>query len=123
MSNSLWDRIVAATIAVGERILAPIERWIGRRSLVGDAPFLPPERFAWVEQIERNWTVIRDELDGLLAERDALPNFQDISRDQISITQDDRWKTFFLFGYGFRSQLATELCPRTTALMEQHPRA
>ncbi len=121
MSNSLWDRIVNATIYVGERILAPIERWIGRRSLVGDATFLPEERFPWIADVERNWTVIRDELGGLLADRDALPNFQDISRDQIYITQDDQWKTVFLFGYGFRSELTTELCPRTTELMQAVP--
>ncbi len=121
MSNSLWDRIVTATIYVGERILAPIERWIGRRSLVGDATFLPEERFAWIADVERNWTVIRDELQTLLADRDALPNFQDISRDQIYITQDDRWKTVFLFGYGFRSELTTELCPRTAELMQAIP--
>ncbi len=121
MSSSLWDRIVNATIYVGERILAPLERWIGRRSLVGDATFLPNERFAWIEDVERDWTVIRDELAALLDDRDALPNFQDISRDQVYITQDDRWKTVFLFGYGFRSELTTELCPRTTELLERIP--
>jgi hypothetical protein len=46
--KSLWDRVVQATIAVGERVLVPIERWIGRRSLVGDATFFPLERFPWV---------------------------------------------------------------------------
>jgi beta-hydroxylase len=120
-SKSMWERIVELTISVGERILAPIERWIGRRSLVGDATFFPPERFPWIVQVEQNWEVIRQELEPLLADRDALPNFQDISRDQIEITDDDRWKTFFLFGYGFRAELTTELCPRTTALMEQIP--
>lgn len=121
MSSSLWDRTVATTIYVGERILAPIERWIGRRSLVGNEAFLPQERFPWIAQIERNADVIRAELAGLLSDRDALPNFQDISRDQIYITQDDRWKTVFLFGYGFRSELVTELCPRTAELMQSIP--
>lgn len=121
MGKSRWDRTVELTIAVGERILAPIERWIGRRSLVGDATFFPVERFPWIEQIEANWHVIRAELDRVMEDRDALPNFQDISKDQIEITDDDRWKTFFLFGYGFRAKLNTEMCPRTTALMEQIP--
>jgi hypothetical protein len=39
--KSLWERTVELTIAVGERILAPIERFIGKRSLVGDATFFP----------------------------------------------------------------------------------
>ncbi|HEY2632351.1 MAG TPA: aspartyl/asparaginyl beta-hydroxylase domain-containing protein [Solirubrobacteraceae bacterium] len=119
--KSVWERTVELTIAVGERILAPIERFIGKRSLVGDTTFFPEERFPWIEQVERNWLTIREELEAVMADRDALPNFQDISKDQIEITDDDRWKTLFLYGYGFKAKLATELCPNTAALMEQIP--
>ena len=52
--SSLWERTVQWTIAVGERILAPIERFIGKRSLVDDATFFPLERFPWVAHIEEN---------------------------------------------------------------------
>jgi aspartyl/asparaginyl beta-hydroxylase (cupin superfamily) len=117
----MWERVVEWTIAVGERVLAPIERFIGRRSLVGDATFFPNERFPWVEHIEQNWHVIGEELQQVLADHDALPNFQDISKDQVEITDDDRWKTFFLYGYGFKSELGTEMCPRTAALMREIP--
>ena len=121
MSKSSWERTVELTITVGERVLAPIERWIGRRSLVGDATFFPIERFPWVKHIEDNWTVIREELETVLEDHAALPNFQDISKDQIEITDDDRWKTFFLYGFGFKAKLGVEMCPRTAALMEQIP--
>ena len=120
-SKSLWERTVELSVHVGERVLAPIERWIGRRSLVGDATFFPLERFPWVAHIEQNWTVIREEVMGLLADREALPNFQEISKDQIGITDDDRWKTVFLYGYGFEAKLGVELCPRTAALMREIP--
>ncbi|TMK99839.1 MAG: aspartyl/asparaginyl beta-hydroxylase domain-containing protein [Actinobacteria bacterium] len=120
-SKSLWERSVELTVHVGERVLAPIERWIGRRSLVGDATFFPLERFPWVAQVEQNWTVIRDEVLGLLEDREALPNFQEISKDQIGITDDDCWKTVFLYGYGFEAKLGVELCPRTAALMREIP--
>ena len=60
--GSLWGRIVQWTIAFGEWVLAPIERFIGRRSLVGDATFFPLERFPWVEQVESSWHVIAEEL-------------------------------------------------------------
>ncbi len=119
--KSPWERTVQATIAIGERVLAPIERWIGRRSLVGDATFFPLERFPWVRHIEGNWTTIREELEHVLEDHAALPNFQDISKDQIEITDDDRWKTFFLYGYGFKAKLGTEMCPRTAALMREIP--
>ncbi len=121
MPKSRWERIVELTITVGERILAPIERFIGRRSLVGDATFFAPERFDWVKHVEDNWKVIREELEGVLEDHEGLANFQDISKDQIEITDDDRWKTFFLYGYGFEAKLGIEMCPRTAELMRQIP--
>jgi aspartyl/asparaginyl beta-hydroxylase (cupin superfamily) len=121
VSKTLWERTVELTISAGERLLAPVERWIGRRSLVGDATFFELDRFPWVAEVERNWTTIRDELLAVLEDREALPNFQDISKDQIEITDDDRWKTFFLYGYGFQAKLGVEMCPRTAALMRQIP--
>ena len=57
----------------------------------------------------------------MLQYRDALPNFQDISTDQESITDDDRWKTFFLYGFGFRSDTNCALCPETARLVESVP--
>jgi aspartyl/asparaginyl beta-hydroxylase (cupin superfamily) len=119
--KSLWERIVQWTIAVGERILVPVERFIGRRSLVGDATFFPVERFPWVEHVEANWTVIREELERVLDDHAGLANFQDISKDQIEITDDDRWKTFFLYGYGFEAKLGVEMCPQTAELMRRIP--
>jgi len=119
--GSLWERLVELTIFIGERLLAPIERFIGRRSLVGDATFFANEQFSWIAELEANWTTIRAELERVLEDRDALPNFQDISKDQIEITDDDHWKTFFLFGYGFEARLGTELCPQTAALMRSIP--
>jgi ornithine lipid ester-linked acyl 2-hydroxylase len=121
MQKSLWERVVQWTIAAGEKVLAPIECFIGRRSLVGDATFFATERFPWVARVEENWEVIRAELEQILEDHEALPNFQDISKDQIEITDDDRWKTFFLYGYGFESQLGCEMCPRTAALMREIP--
>jgi aspartyl/asparaginyl beta-hydroxylase (cupin superfamily) len=121
MSKSLWGRIVDLTIAAGERVLAPIERFIGKRSLVGDATFFSNDRFPWIEHVEANWETIREELEGVLVDHEALPNFQDISKDQIEITDDHRWKTFFLYGYGFKAPLGIEMCPKTAALMRQIP--
>jgi aspartyl/asparaginyl beta-hydroxylase (cupin superfamily) len=119
--KTLWDRVVAWTIKIGEAILGPIERFIGRRSLVGDATFFPLERFPWVKHIEENWMVIREEAERLLEDQADLANFQDISKDQIEITDDDRWKTFFIYGYGFEAKLGVEMCPRTAALMREIP--
>ena len=119
--KSMWERTVDLTIAVGERVLAPIERFIGRRSLVGEATFFENDHFPWIDEIESNWETIRGELERVLEDREALPNFQEISKDQLEITDDDRWKTFFLYGFGFEAKLGVEMCPRTAALMREIP--
>ena len=58
---------------------------------------------------------IAAELDEILQYHDDLPNFQDISTDQYSITDDDRWKTFFLYGYGFKAGTNVDAVPRHRA--------
>jgi beta-hydroxylase len=117
----IGERIVAPSTELGVRILEPIERWIGRRSPVGDTPFYDPATFPWIADLEDSWTDIRDELDAVLTDRDAIPAFQDISVDQIELSDDDRWKTYFLFGYGFEVAEHTAACPRTAELMRAVP--
>jgi ornithine lipid ester-linked acyl 2-hydroxylase len=114
-------RIVDGTIAFGERVLPPLERWIARQSPVGDATFFDTARFPWIAPMEENWRVIRSELDAVLERREDLPNFQDISTDQLELTTDDNWKTYFFFGYGFKSEANCARCPRTTELLERIP--
>jgi beta-hydroxylase len=116
-----WDRTVEVSNQVGDRILKRVNRAIARQSLLPDQPFYDPANFAWVREVEDNWKSIRAELDDVLARRDALPNFQDISTDQYNLTDDDRWKTYFFWGYGFRSDANCSRCPQTTRLVEGIP--
>jgi beta-hydroxylase len=121
MQHTWRERIVQWTVLVGERVLWQLERLIARASLVGDRTFYEVREFPWAHNIERNWQTIRAELDRVLEDREALPNFQDISVDQATITQDDKWKTYFLYGYGFRSDANCERCPETARLCAQIP--
>ena len=59
--------------------------------------------FSWVVDIERNWKLIRSELDRVLVRRSELPNVQDITLDARFITQDAGWKIFLLTAYGIKS--------------------
>lgn len=108
-------------IRSGRRLLVSVDRFFASRSLVGDPTFFDPAEFAWARPLEANWEVIRKELDGILRERDSLPNFQDISEDQARISKDDRWKTFFFYGYGYRMDDNCARCPETTRLIENVP--
>ena len=57
----------------------------------------------------------------MLEDQEHLPNFQDISVDQATMTTDDRWKTYFLYGYGFRSEANCARCPETARLCAEIP--
>jgi ornithine lipid ester-linked acyl 2-hydroxylase len=118
---ALWERVVAYSNRVGERILHGINRLIARASVLPEQPFYDPAGFPWVRDLEANWKVMRRELDDVLAYHSDLPNFQDISTDQASLTDDDRWKTYFFYGYGFKSEPNCARCPETTRLVEQIP--
>ncbi|GAC1493676.1 MAG: aspartyl/asparaginyl beta-hydroxylase domain-containing protein [Solirubrobacteraceae bacterium] len=119
--RSVRERIVEWTVWVGERILPPLERWLGKSSLVGDKTFFDNDEFPWTQRIEADWRLIRVELDRVLEDRDHLPNFQDISVDQATITNDDKWKTYFLYGYGFKSEANCARCPETARLCAEIP--
>ncbi len=115
------DRALNVANEAGARVLHGLERVVLRSSEVPTTPFLPPETFDWVPTLEAGWSTIRAELDEVLGYRDQLPNFQDISVDQASITDDDGWKTFFFFAYGFRAEANCKRCPETAKLIDAVP--
>lgn len=107
--------------SVGKPIVRRIDRFIADNSLVPVAPVLDSQWFPWVATLEANWHAIRQELETVLKQRDAIPRFQDISPDQYKISPDDKWKTYVLFGFGYRSEMNCAQCPRTAAVLETIP--
>lgn len=107
----------------GRRVLQRIQKLIGRKSLVGDHEFFSPSQFPWHAQIESNWRAIRQELERVLEHHADLPHFQDISPDQQHLARDKKWKTFFFFAYGLRSDANLARCPRTAELITSIPGA
>ena len=122
----VWSHLVDLTILVGEWLLDRCDRVVARASRIDnpeifDLPTIGAGVFPWYRTLEANWRTIRDELDRLLEHRGALANFQDISTDQASITDDDRWKTYFLYGFGFRTDANCARCPETARLVASVP--
>jgi beta-hydroxylase len=101
-------------------LMAPLERVILRSSLVADTPFLPVDEFPWARTLEANWRDIRAELETVLEHQNDLPAFHEITAD-VSDISDTNWKTFFFYGYGFKSESNCRRCPRTAALLEGVP--
>jgi len=120
-SRSARELFVDGTTQVGERLLRRIEAWLIRYSLVDATPFLPTEQFSWIRRLEDQSEALRRELDDVLEDWNDLPNFQEISVDQASITDDDRWKTFFFHGFGFTAEANCARCPATAAALAEIP--
>ena len=72
--STLRERVVERTVAFGESALPPLERWLGRNSLVGDQPFFDNDTFPWAGTLEAHWREIRAELDAVLEDQEHLPD-------------------------------------------------
>jgi len=83
--------------------------------------FFEPTEFPWVTDLESNWLVIRGELDRLMRHMHLIPRYQTIQVEAQSITNDARWKTFVLYGYGERSAENCRRCPETDRLLATIP--
>lgn len=103
------------------RLVEWLQRRIAQASLVGDYPIFDNARFPWVAALEAQAPAIREELLGLLDDRQRLPAFHELSPEVGSITTDDHWKTFVFMGYGMRSRRNLERCPATARALQDIP--
>jgi len=106
---------------LGGNVLWKLERIMAKYSKIQDTPFLDPYQFEWASCLEQNWRIIREELDQVLLYKESIPRFQDISEDQKSISKDDDWRTYFLYGFGYKAEINCSICPETTRLIESIP--
>ena len=111
--------------SVYSRVFFRFIEWLRHRialaSLVGDHPIFKNSQFPWVAALEAQAPAIRAELVALLAERQQLPSFHELSPDVGMITSDDQWKTFVFMGYGLRSDRNLARCPATARALQGIP--
>jgi beta-hydroxylase len=88
---------------------------------VGATPFFKAAQIPGLEALQQQWPTVLQELNKVLQQADGIPNFQDISKDQKRLSQDDRWKTYFLYGYGYKMEGNCLECPETTRIVESIP--
>jgi len=87
----------------------------------GDRPVLDVADFPWAADIEREWPLVRAELDRLLVRKEELPGFHEIISEVRSISADQGWKTFLFTGFGATSDEAANLCPETWRVSNNIP--
>lgn len=103
------------------RVVAWAEGLNLRYAIHGNPPVYDNAIFPWAAEIERAYPAIRAELEKVLARKDELPNFHDISADVKTISTDNRWKTFFLVGFGKPSARNIAQCPKTWEALQNIP--
>ena len=114
--------VVRAANTIFNRVLFKPAEWLIRHfSSVGHPAFFDAKQFGWIAHVEADWTAIRDELREVLRERASIPSFHEVSPDQLKITHDDKWKTYWLCAYGRRMAENCRRCPATTRLIEAIP--
>lgn len=109
------------TLALAGGMVPAIERFVGRLSRRGDKPFFDTKDFPWSRKIEAFYPAIRGEMLDLLSRDDAIPGFEQISTDQVKLSNDRQWKTFFFLGYGLRFEDNIARCPATWAALQHVP--
>jgi beta-hydroxylase len=94
---------------------------IARGSLVPNDPVLDACLFDWILALEAAWPAIRDEAGAVLARQQAIPPLNEISPDHARIAGDGKWRSFFLYGYGYRVSANCDRAPVTAALLSLVP--
>jgi aspartyl/asparaginyl beta-hydroxylase (cupin superfamily) len=94
---------------------------VSRVSRHGDPHIYATRLFPWTAEIEREWQVVRKELDAVMTFCDQMPSFQDILKEVGAIQSDNNWKTFFLAGIGMDCAPNARHCPETMRLLGKIP--
>ena len=93
-----------------------------KNSKVGDHAFFDVKDFPWVPGIEADWKKVRAELDALLPYAAHMPNFQDLSKEQKNLSQDDGWKTYLLLRLRHQGRRKLQALPGDGEAPEEDPR-
>ncbi|WP_235512480.1 aspartyl/asparaginyl beta-hydroxylase domain-containing protein [Sphingomonas sp. Leaf17] len=108
-------------LRVGKHLRGVFDRLIAASSLVSNAPVLDVRDFAWTAALRDEWPAIRDEAMAVALRGQAAPSLATISPDHRAIAEVDKWRSFFLWGYGYRIDDNLARCPRTAAAVARIP--
>jgi aspartyl/asparaginyl beta-hydroxylase (cupin superfamily) len=88
--------------------------------LLGDKPLFHKEMLAATNDLEAGYPIIRAEVDKIMERYDELTPFQTMSPDQEGLSDDNRWKFFFLKCAGLKFKKNISLMPETMRIVGRH---
>jgi aspartyl/asparaginyl beta-hydroxylase (cupin superfamily) len=98
-----------------EKAFRPLFR---RFSTFGNRVFFDNKDFPVTKVLEDNYPVIKGEFEKMQDRLDDFAPFQDISPDQLYISDDDRWKMFFLKAGKVRFERNCQEFPETMRIID-----
>ena len=108
-------------IAAGLRFLPWLDRFLMSFADYPEHQIFPNRQFPWTAQLAEHWQNICGEAEQVLRDRMAVPSIREISPDHDKIAVDEKWRSFFLWGYGLRAEANCARCPRTAAALDRIP--
>lgn len=107
-------------IRYGKHLRGFFDSLIASSSLVPNDPVLDVRDFPWTQHLRDNWQAIRDEATAAAMGNNS-PSLSIISPDHRAIAPVNKWRSFFLWGYGYSVEENLERCPVTTATVAMIP--
>lgn len=116
---SKWARQIVDKY--GSRLRDSFNAFVAPYSKVGNPEVFEPGDFPWTKAFERDWQAIRDEALAILSHRERVPALGDVSPDHKRLDQRRSWRSFFIWGYGYRAHKNARMAPMTARLVDQVP--
>ena len=102
-----------------------VEKILGSRfrkaNRLGAKKFYDPEILPVARDFKNSFNLIRAEYDRIIRRYDDLAPFQTISPHQTYISNDDKWRLFFLRGAGVWFRKNCRQMPHTAKILKDHP--
>jgi len=108
-------------VRVGKKLRKRINPFLKQQSRIPDKAVYPASDFTWTADLEAQWRDIQAEARAITALQAAIPPISDISPDHARLDTEKKWRSYFMWGYGFKSRANCARCPKTTALLENIP--
>lgn len=119
--HRLRARARGGLLRAAKRVRPALNGFLGRHSRIGSTPWFEKDLVPWATALEAHSEEILAEASRILAAREDLPPLYKISPDHSRIDRDDRWKVYFLKGYGFWNEEHCEECPATARAVRAIP--
>ena len=98
-----------------------VQSWFRNENLLGVKEYYDSSLIPVSDELERRFPEIKYEYDEIIKRYDDFAPFQTISPHQTYISNDDKWRLFFLRGAGIWFRRNCLMMPITHSILKRHP--